>query len=40
MFHVKQIEYKVSDNWELLQFLLKQMPTLLQKNMNPLKSVE
>ena len=26
MFHVKQIEYKVSDNCELLQFLLKQMP--------------
>lgn len=26
MFHVKQIEYKVSDNCELLQFLLEQMP--------------
>ena len=26
MFHVKQIEYKVSDNYELLQFLLEQMP--------------
>ena len=25
MFHVKQIEYKVSDNCELLQFLLEQM---------------